>query len=215
MANRKRWHEYRAEMHRQYDVERDFDALEESCIPSYLHKNTLAAWLSWRRLTIAVSHFERFAPGGPVLDFGAGSGVLAELLPPTVEYGFVEAHALLAKNISKTRPGSKRYELSALPQSAFAAVFALDSLEHNDDVTRILKTLSVCLKPNGVMIVSGPTENSAYRFGRWLAGFDGHYHVKTIYDIERELALLFHREGLTRLPLPLAPLFRISTWRQA
>ena len=65
----------------------------------------------------------------------------------------------------------------------------------------------------GRMLVSGPTENALYRLGRRIAGFDGHYHKVTIYDVERALAERLECLCVQRVPLTL-PLFRLSVWKR-
>ena len=54
-----------------FDVRRQMRAIEETCIPSYLHPNVAAAGVAWMRLFTAARIFRDRAPKGPVLDFGA------------------------------------------------------------------------------------------------------------------------------------------------
>ena len=68
------------------------------------------------------------------------------------------------------------------------------------------------LKPDGRLIVSGPTESVFYRAGRRLAGFSGHYHVRNIYDIESHLSQFFRLSLVKRLVWPVT-LFRITEGR--
>ena len=203
---------HREALKQRYDVVRDFEQLEESCVPSYLHTNPVAARIAWQRLAVAVRQYETLAPAGPVLDFGAGAGVLATFLPRTTPYAFVELDDALAQNILRDVPDSTRHSLNDLPGQRFAAIFALDSLEHNDHVETLLHALVSTLQPDGVFILSGPTESLLYRLGRRLAGFSGHYHKTNIYDIETIAARYLRRRHLRRLPLPGATLFRVSAW---
>ena len=77
----------------------------------------------------------------------------------------------------------------------------------------LLGQLATKIKPGGVMILSGPTENALYRLGRKIAGFDGHYHTTTIHHIE--LAAAQHMSLLERRRAPFGvPLFSISAWRK-
>jgi hypothetical protein len=48
--------------------------------------------------------------------------------------------------------------------------------------------LAESLADDGVVIVSGPTESPLYRLGRRVAGFGGHYHKHTVFDVERAVA---------------------------
>lgn len=204
--------ERRAALRRRFDPKKMFSEIEESCIPSYVHPNLAAAFVAWSRLFAAADLYRRYGPPGPVLDFGASTGELRHVIGANAPYGFVEGNDALAKALMAEAPDAARHRLDALPQGRFAAVFALDSLEHNHDVGAILDLLIASLAPNGVLILSGPTENALYRLGRRISGFTGEYHHTTIYDIERLTAMrldLLHRRST---PFGL-PLFSLSAWR--
>ena len=162
------------------------DKIEETCVPSYVHRNVLAAWVAWWRLFASEALYGKYAPMGGILDFGAATGELAYLLPCDRTYDFVETNANMARSCRSTRPESVRRSLESLPADHYAAVFALDSLEHNENVASIVDLLVESLRSGGVMIISGPTENRLYKLGRRIAGFSGHYHKTTIYDIEED-----------------------------
>ena len=117
--------------------------------------------------------YERFAPEGPVLDFGSATGELRQVLKPRGDYHFVEQNDVLVKGLQRNFPDAKRVDGNDLGQGRFAAGFALDSLEHNEEIGPILSAIARSLRPDGVFILSGPTENVLYRLGRRLAGFDG------------------------------------------
>jgi SAM-dependent methyltransferase len=203
----------RAALRSQFDVRREFETLEESCVPSYVHANPLAAWTAWSRLTAAARLYDRHAPAGPVLDFGSATGELRQVLEPLRgDYHFVEQNEVLVGALKKNIPEARREDAADLGDGRFAAVFALDSLEHNEDIGPILEAIARSLRPDGVFILSGPTENALYRLGRRLAGFDGHYHVQTIYDIERQAQAAFQRQARSLQPAGI-PLFALSAWR--
>ena len=88
-------------------------------------------------------------------------------------------------------------------------ILALDVLEHVDDLPKVLQDMARLLKPQGLLLVSGPTENWMYRLGRSIgqrfAGpeFSGHYHHRNIYDVQGELAKLFTVKIVRRLVYPL------------
>jgi 2-polyprenyl-3-methyl-5-hydroxy-6-metoxy-1,4-benzoquinol methylase len=203
----------RRELANNFDVAREMETIEETCVPSYLHNNLLAASVAWWRLFASESLYSKHALPGGVLDFGAASGELAHLLPLGTTYDFVEADENMVHFLQRDHPESARRSLESLPPKHYAAVFALDSLEHNDDVARIVDLLVEALRSDGVMIISGPTENVLYRIGRRIAGFSGHYHKTTIYDIERIVAKRLSLERRRILPLGV-PLFSISCWRK-
>jgi SAM-dependent methyltransferase len=201
----------RAELRRRLAVSHTFEELEESCVPSYLHRNLAAAGVAWLRLLTAAQMYRRFAPPGPVLDFGAATGEIFHLLERRPPYSFCELNDVLAQALVEMNPAATRLRLEALPPAAFSAVFALDSLEHNEDVAPLLDALGATLQPQGVLILSGPTENRLYRLGRRLAGFSGHYHKTNIHHLEELAAARLRLVHRTRVPFG-APLFSVSVW---
>ena len=203
----------RATLRRRFDLARQFAALEEGMVPSYLHANPVAAAVAWWRLVVAARLYRRHAPAGPILDFGAGTGELRQVLHDAEPYDFIEGNELLAQALIETNPPARRATLERLPARRYAAVFALDSLEHNDDVPPLLDALVRALAPDGAFILSGPTENALYRLGRRVAGFRGDYHKTTVHDIERAVAERLAPVARCRVPFGL-PLFRVSVWRR-
>jgi SAM-dependent methyltransferase len=189
------------------------EAIEETCIPSYVHPNLAAAGVAWRRLFAAVNVYRKAAPTGPVLDFGAASGELAHLLPAETPYDFVEIDGAMAADLVRHNPAATRRDLATLQPGAYACIFALDSLEHNEDVGALVEQLLPALRDDGVFILSGPSENSLYRLGRQIAGFSGAYHTTTIYDIEKEFSRRMTSCGRQLEPFGV-PLFSISWWRK-
>lgn len=214
LAASRRFLTARSALRARFDPAANFGALEESCIPSYTHANILMGWVAWRRLDAAVALFRRHGTGDRILDYGAGSGVLRSLLPSRSRYHFAEIDEVLAARLAEADPAATRVRQEDLRSARFDAVFALDSLEHADDAAPLLDDIAQALAPNGVFILSGPTENALYRLGRRLAGFDGHYHVQTVYDIERMAQRRLRRLAVTSVPFGL-PLFRISVWQRA
>jgi len=203
----------RAALRRAIDVAGDFAAWEESCVPSYCHPNPLAAYVSWTRLFRAAALAESCRPGpGRVLDFGASVGELGRLVPaPPAAYEFVEQDEGPARYLAAELPEALRRTLDSAPDGAYDWVFAVDALEHNEDYPALLRRLAAKLAPGGILVLSGPTENALYRLGRRIAGFEGHYHVTTIYDIEAAAARHLRRRARATI-LPLLPLFRLSVW---
>lgn len=201
----------RSVLRQHFDVVREFEALEESCVPSYVHANPAAAAVSWMRLAAAAKLYRQKAPSGPILDFGAATGEIHHLLKPVpTDYHFIEGSPVLAAALTAFLPHAvQETEIAA---GAYATIFALDSLEHNDDYAEILGRLAEGLAPGGVLILSGPTESWLYRLGRRIAGFSGHYHKTTIYDIEAAAERVLKPVARKSLPLPGLSLFRISAW---
>jgi 2-polyprenyl-3-methyl-5-hydroxy-6-metoxy-1,4-benzoquinol methylase len=196
------------------EYNKDFESWEESCVPSYCHPNPFAAGISWMRLFAALELAGRHGPPlKRVLDFGSSIGELGHLLPKTTHYDFIEGDELPAKFLKKQLPTATRTTLEKAPAGAYDHVFAIDSLEHNSNYAELLDELVGKLAPGGVFILSGPTENWLYKFGRKLAGFEGHYHETNIHAIEAAAARTLERRGAKSI-LPVATLFRVTAWRK-
>ena len=110
-------------------------------------------------------------------------------------------------------PDATRLTSDTLPKDKFAFVFALDSLEHNDDYANLIDELTESLTADGILLVSGPTENFIYKIGRKIAGFTGDQHVTNIYAIEKVLEKRLENIATTVSPFGV-PLFRLSLWRK-
>jgi 2-polyprenyl-3-methyl-5-hydroxy-6-metoxy-1,4-benzoquinol methylase len=193
------------------------DDLLEAAFFAYGHMNPLIDLIFWRRLKIA-EHYVLSRCARTVLDFGTGSGVMPYCLaqsgisvvgadtnlqpleeirqyvtfPPTVAF------------VTPTQLADAKFD------SAFELILALDVLEHIEDLADFVQLSKRVLKPSGVILVSGPTENIFYRFGRLLAGrqFTGHYHVSRIADIRARLSKDFNIVPVETI-YPVLPLFEI------
>jgi hypothetical protein len=68
------------------------------------------------------------------------------------------------------------------------------------------------LSPNGIIIISGPTENILYKIGRVFAGnrFTGDYHVTTISKVKQEFSRFFFFFTIKKILFPFV-LFEIFT----
>lgn len=198
---------------REIDAYRNFETWEETCVPSYCHRNLMAAYVSWRRLFAAVDLADSCISWGRILDFGASVGELAHILPGAAgPYEFIEQEEPAARHLLATQPAAVRRTLDSAPESAYACVFALDALEHNEDYPELIERLLTKVAPGGALVLSGPTENALYKLGRRIAGFDGHYHSTNIDAIEAATAKRAHRVGRVTIPVGL-PLFRVSAWK--
>lgn len=190
-------------------------AYDEMALPSYTHGNRLMAKLFWRRLEAAFALAGNLQ-GRAVLDFGCGGCVTFRYLHAEgCDITGLDPHAgALAADICE-RLGVRAHIVRTpdeLEGRRFGCILALDVLEHVDDLDACIDDLARLLEPGGRIVLSGPTESFWYRLGRLLAGFSGHYHVRTVYDIERALADHgLSRLGLHVLRLPFA-LFRVSAW---
>jgi len=194
------------------DVEKNFAQWEESCVPSYVHRNFLAAFVSWQRLFAAVRLADQVnGRYRRVLDFGSSVGELSHILKPGAEYNFIELDDTSAEYLMKNNHNARRTTLDNATSRSYDIIFAIDSLEHNEDYENLLIKLERLLAPKGSLILSGPTENALYRIGRRIAGFTGEYHHTTILDIEQ--AASKHMALLAKRTIPFSiPLFHITAW---
>jgi 2-polyprenyl-3-methyl-5-hydroxy-6-metoxy-1,4-benzoquinol methylase len=200
-------------------LDADPGQLDEVGFPAYSHTNPLIKWLFWKRLHIVIDHVQRRAPHGRALDFGCGSGVMlpflagvcAEVVAADVNLLPLErmkSHFPLAANITEWDASGP-----AIPEAAaqsFDLIIALDVLEHVKDLSWTLTQLLRLLRPSGELIVSGPTENALYRFGRRLAGpeYSGEYHERGVAEIRHMLGRQARITPLSTLYWPV-PLFEI------
>lgn len=191
---------------------------DEMAIPSFLHRNPALRWMAWRRIEVVAQMINEFTPqGGRVLDFGCGTGVLFESALQRASEIIGTDLVLTAARLWKERKGLERVTLLE-PEQARAQVadhsidviVAAEVLEHIDDPTETLAFFRRVLAPNGSLIVSLPTENAAYRFGRRLAGFDGHFHVHNAATLDvtiRNSGFVASRSSHIPLPGPLSIYF--------
>lgn len=184
---------------------------DEMAIPSFLHKNPALRWMAWRRVEVVAQLLGTICPqGGRVLDYGCGTGVLFEAALTRADQVVGVDLVLAAARLWKERRGLDRVTLHS-PEDAAAGVdsntidvvVAAEVLEHIDEPGSTLSFFRRVLKPDGSLLVSLPTENRAYRFGRRLAGFDGHFHVHNAADLDATIqAHGFHRESRSFVPMP-------------
>jgi len=187
-------------------------ALDEQAGPAYLQGLALSRWIFWQRLTKVL----RLLPpqGSRCLDFGCGFGMLLPLLQQRFDtvYG-VDVMPDLAPQFLQVwdeyyHERVDRVELKAdiqhhaLSDGSLDLILALDVLEHVDALDDLLETIARLLKSDGVLLVTGPTENWVYQLGRRIVGFSGDYHVHSIHDIRQEMEPYFDVELVDRVFYP-------------
>ncbi len=195
--------------------------LDEAGFSAYSHRSPLINWLFWKRLHIAMNHIKKSAPYENILDFGCGSGVMLPFLAEQSKHVTaididlhpleqVKQHIPLAANVQTL--DANQTPISNLPPQSFDLINALDVLEHVQDLPQTLSQLMGLLKPNGQLVVSGPTENILYQIGRKIAGpeYSGAYHERGIAEIKNELKRIARVEHIATLYQPV-PLFEIFT----
>ena len=193
--------------------------LDEIGFPAYSHANPLIKWLFWKRLHTVMDHLEQDAPYERALDFGCGSGVMLPFLS-TVCAAVVAAdvdlmplermksHIPLATNVQEWDAAGPA--IAEARAGSFDLIVALDVLEHVKDLAWTLSQLMRLLRTGGQLIVSGPTENALYRFGRKLAGpeYSGEYHERGVAEIRCTLGQQAKIRRIATLYWPV-PLFEI------
>jgi len=158
-----------------------------------------------------------------VVDFGGGNGIflpsLAQLFKRVtcLDRDTVRAEKIASlfqlSNVSLRSADLTRDTHLDRPVDA---VVAADVLEHFQDLSQPVRSISSLLKDHGDLFTSLPTENRLYVLLRTLTKQkkpEDHYH--TGCEVERFLS----RHGFRllkrrRIPSPLFPLFLISQWKK-
>lgn len=195
------------------------DAIDEAALPAYAHKNILIDYLFWKRIQIAFNYSQSTNGSKKILDFGCGSGVLSYLLAKNgheVTSTDIEFSPLLLVKEKIEFPSNISFIESdiisgELKNKTFDIIYALDVLEHIENLDEYIELFESLLAPNGVIIVSGPTENVFYKIGRTIAGekFTGDYHVSDISKIKNNFKQFLKVKTLKKLypPVKLFELF--------
>jgi 2-polyprenyl-3-methyl-5-hydroxy-6-metoxy-1,4-benzoquinol methylase len=196
--------------------------LDEAAFPAYSHKNPIINWLFWQRLRKVMEHVEN-SQYENILDFGCGSGVMLPFLSNISKQVIaMDVDLLPIQSVRKYIPIANNVQIKDatkiniidLPKNSFNLIIALDVLEHVQDLSKTLSELFSLLKPNGQLIVSGPTENILYQIGRKIAGpeYSGAYHERGIAEIKDEIKKIakIHHIATLYQPIPLFEIFSAS-----
>jgi 2-polyprenyl-3-methyl-5-hydroxy-6-metoxy-1,4-benzoquinol methylase len=197
------------------------DILSEAALPAYAHKNPIIDYIFWKRLSLAVSFIvKNITPNSTILDFGCGTGVVSfdlakrgfNLISIDLDLSPLELLKSKISYPSNINFVEDNFLTMDFQSQKFEAIIALDVLEHIplEILPEYLKKFDLLLKPNGFIIVSGPSENWLYKLGRKIAGndFTGHYHETTISKIKKVFKLHFEVNLISKLIWPLT-LFEI------
>ena len=189
--------------------------INEAAVPAYANKNPLIDYLFWKRLKVACSFVE---PGKDVLDFGCGTGVFSYIISGksnSITALDIESKAYDAITRDISFPENVNFVCKDIfthhfDDQSFDIIIAMDVLEHVDDLPDLITEFQRVLKPEGKIIVSGPTENWLYKAGRKIAGkrYSGEYHVSNIETIRSDFEKQMKIEKSKSL-FPLITFFKV------
>lgn len=193
---------------------------DEMAIPSYLHANPLIRWLMWKRYQ-KIAELASLHKSMSVLEFGCGIG----LFLPTLVNLCAKVYAMdlfpdYAQRLAETFHLKVDFikDMAAATEVHVDCIIAADVLEHLDDPSSYLVQFREMLKPDGKLIVSGPTENLLYRVGRLIAGFSGkgdYHHTNIDLLVPLIVSAGFEPTSCIRLPFCFPPaLFKICSFRR-
>ncbi len=190
---------------------RNTSDVDEQAGPAYFGGLGLSRWIFWRRLKLALREIPT-CKDGICVDFGCGFGMalpwlrehfqetIGVDLVPDLARDFMRRWNAIYGGHRNTVSITNCLEDAQLAPESVDFILALDVLEHFESLDGILNQLHGLLKPNGDILVTGPTENIAYRIGRKIVGFTGEYHFQTIYDVLGEMSKLFEVRVIRRIP---------------
>lgn len=188
---------------------------DEMAIPSYLHGNPLIPWLMWKRYE-TIAELAQFSGSEHVLEFGCGIGLFLPTLAGACKtVSAIDLFPQYAKKLCQEKRLTVAFpeSLDQVADQSVHVIVAADVLEHVDALDVWLRAFLTKLAPGGRIIVSGPTENLAYRIGRIVAGFGakGEYHHTDIDRIAQQLCLCgARRQAIRKLPFSFLPgLFKV------
>jgi len=184
----------------------------------YFSGNPVVRGIFWSRLkTLYALLSEEDHSAHHVVDFGGGNGIFI----PTLARLFQRV-TCLDLDTGRAAKITALFHLKNVTlctadlnnDSPADVVIAADVLEHFQDLSRPVYTISSLLKDHGELYTSQPTENRLYIFLRKLIiqkKPEDHYH--TGYEVEHFLARHGFRLIMRKyIPSFLFPLFMISRW---
>lgn len=158
-------------------------------IPSYLNKNPLFREFFWRRYD---SIFQLFVhkPEMVVCEFGCGFGAfLPTLVEHTAKVYAVDLFPQYAQAVAEelNLPVEFSTSLDSVPDGSLDVLYAVEVLEHLDDLPAGIQLIARKLKPGGRLIMSGPTESMLYKIGRFMVGYNKYheYHRNNVYLLKQ------------------------------
>jgi 2-polyprenyl-3-methyl-5-hydroxy-6-metoxy-1,4-benzoquinol methylase len=163
----------------------------EMAIPSYLNRNPLIRAIFWRRYD-QVYRLAQLTTEMTVAEFGCGIGVfLPTLTRETSKVYAVDLFPQYAQEVAKRLDLDVDFStsLDSIPDDSLDILFAVEVLEHLDDLPAGIQHIARKIKPGGRLIMSGPTENTLYKIGRFMVGYNKYheYHRHNVYGIRQAI----------------------------
>lgn len=186
----------------------------------YEMKTPLVSNLYKNRIKIAIK-FAQLKDDSVILDVGSRDGYLLKTIrnfnTSCKCYGIEKDQRVLEEiETCDVKLGDVRQ--IPFETKFFDIVFVLSVLEHIEEIEIAINEIRGVLKPEGLVILSGPTESWFYKFCRLLYArkLEHEEHVHTIYGIEKKFEAngfqLVKRESLPGFPIP--DLHRISKFKK-
>jgi 2-polyprenyl-3-methyl-5-hydroxy-6-metoxy-1,4-benzoquinol methylase len=192
----------------------------------YAHPNPVARGIFWQRLEVGYRLLRNVPADSKVLDFGGGSGAFL----PALAQRFADV-SVVDLDLNDARRVATHFQLKNVrlfeqdittwdSAEMYDLVVTMDVLEHFADKSVPRHFLDNRLKPNGLLLISLPTENWLYRLGRVVLRKTkpaDHYHPAhelVRYYRDAGYTLLAHRSVPRFGPLAL-PLFNIGLFRKS
>ena len=179
------------------------DERDEMAIPSYRHKNPVLQWMAWRRLEVLANYIKKTVGTSTrpkeqrtVMDFGCGTGVLfpeeatyfGQIFGVDIVIEAAQLHLQKQKYAPiKIQLCSPKQAKNIIPDHSLDVIIAAEVLEHISPLDETLDFFWRKLRPDGHLLITVPTENSLYQFGRKLSGFEKHFHVDHAASIHQTI----------------------------
>lgn len=185
---------------------------------AYFHPSKIVRWLFSHRLKHSIQYTRFLKRRDICLDVGCGGGALL----PTLSHGFNEVigldkdigpaaqiKAMLSLRNVEVVEGDL-YETS-IPHGSLDCIFAISVIEHLEDTDSAIRRFSHWLAPDGLLVISVPSENCLYQAGRWMFNFTRphtHHDLKPLIPLLRQyFTKTFHKSW--PLPIPAFAYFHI------
>lgn len=184
----------------------------------YYSRNLLARSVFRQRMKYALTAINPMDK--IVLDIGAGAGFLAynlsingaKVIACDLKTKFKKCNQIYNNLLMNSRIEFNNADIFHLPfkSNFFDVIYALDMLEHLDDVELALIEIKRVLKDDGFLIVSIPNENIFYRIARKITGVKKANHAHDSTELMQLISNFFSKNsGISVTPFKL---FHINSY---